>query len=195
MSKKSIFSAFVLSAALFSTSAFAQGMYIAGDLGNAVPSSIKSDLDSQLAALGNANINSSMTNGTAMSGALGYQFNQNFAVEAGYFNSGTLTYSGTATGKTLKFESKLTGMRLGVLGTAPLTDKFSLVGKLGYSFNTVESKGTSNTTSITISETMNGLDYGVSAMYKLVDNISVKIGYESVANKVNALLVGVQIKF
>ena len=74
-------------------------------------------------------------------------------------------------------------------------DKFSLVGKLGYSFNTVESKGTSNTTSITISETMNGLDYGVSAMYKLVDNISVKIGYESVANKVNALLVGVQIKF
>jgi OOP family OmpA-OmpF porin len=196
MSKKSIFSVFVLSAALFSTSAFAQGMYIAGSAGMGIAgSSVKTDTDALLVALGVANLKSSVTDGTAMEGTLGYAFNPNFAAEVGYFNSGTLSYSGTGTGKTLKSDIKVTGIRLAAVGIAPITDQFSIYGKLGYGILTTDNTGTVNTTAFSSSEKKNIVGYGVGVMYKLVDNISLKASYEMIASDVSAFLVGVQIMF
>jgi len=197
MSKKSIFSALVFSAALFSTSAFAQGMYIAGSAGlGMAASSIKSDLDAVMKAAGITNINSSMANGTALNGALGYEFNSNFAAEAGYFNSGTLAYTATGTGATtIKSDTTVTGFQLAAVGTAPLSDKFAIFGKVGYSILTVDSAVTIGTVKSTASEKKNGIGYGFGASYKLVDNISIKASYEMITSDVSAFLVGVQIKF
>ncbi len=199
MSKKSILSAFVFSAALFSTSAFAQGMYIAGSAGLGIPaSSVKTDLDAALKAAGAANINTSIANGTSMDGTLGYAFNPNFAAEVGYFNSGTLAYSGTYTGATIKTDIKVTGFRLAVVGIAPLSEQFSVFGKVGYGMFTTESAITVTKTasvSSSTSENKNSIGYGAGVMYKLVDNISLKASYEMIASDVSAFLVGVQIKF
>ena len=196
MSKKSILSVLVFSAALFSTSAFAQGVYIAGSAGlGMAASSLKTDNDAVLKAKGYSNLNTSVTNGTAMDGTLGYSFSPNFAAEVGYFNSGTLAYSGTYTGGTVKSDIKVTGFRLAVVGIAPLSEQFSIFGKLGYGMYTTENALTIGGASTTTSENKNSIGYGAGVMYKLVDNISLKASYEMIASDVSAFLVGVQIKF
>lgn len=197
MSSKPIVSALILSAALFSTSAFAQGMYIAGSAGSGMAaSSVKTDLDTAITAGGVKGIKSSISDGTAMSGSLGYEYNPNFAAEAGYFNSGTLAYKATGTGvATIKADTKVTGFQLAAVGTAPLSDKFSVFGKLGYSILTTKSDITIGTVKSTASEKNNGFGYGLGASYRLVDNIRVKASYEMISSDVSAFLVGVQIKF
>jgi len=80
MCHKTIVSALILSGAFFSTSAFAQGMYVAGSAGLGIAaSSIKTDLDTVITAREVKSIKSSMSDGTAMNGALGYEYNPNFA--------------------------------------------------------------------------------------------------------------------
>ena len=197
MSSKSIVSALILSGAFFSTSAFAQGMYIAGSAGSGMAaSSVKTDLDTAITAGGVKGIKSSISDGTAMSGVLGYEYNPNFAAEAGYLNSGTLAYKATGTGvATIKADTKVTGFQLAAVGTAPLSDKFSVFGKLGYSFLTTKSDITIGTVKSTASEKNNGLGFGLGASYKLADNIRVKASYEMISSDVSAFLVGVQIKF
>ena len=198
MSKKLIVSAFVFSAALFSTTAFAQGVYIAGSAGlGMAASSLKTDFDAAYKTVGLTNINSSVANGTAMDGTLGYAFSPNFAAEVGYFNSGTLAYSGTYTGGTLKSDTTVTGFRLSVVGIAPLSEQFSVFGKLGYGMYTTDSTtaATISTTATKTSVNKNSIGYGAGIMYKLVDNISLKASYEMIASDVSAFLVGVQIKF
>jgi OOP family OmpA-OmpF porin len=197
MYQKTILSALILSGALFSTSVFAQGMYIAGSAGSGMAaSSIKTDLDTALTAGGIKSIKSSISDGTAMSGALGYEYNSNFAAEAGYFNSGTLAYKATGTGvASIKSDTKVTGFQLAAVGTAPLSDKFSVFGKLGYSFLTTKSDITIGTVKSTASEKNNGVGFGLGASYKLTDNIRVKASYEMISSDVSAFMVGVQIKF
>lgn len=167
MSKKSIVSAFVFSAALFSTTAFAQGVYIAGSAGSGMAaSSLKTDLDAAYKTAGLTNINSSVANGIAMDGTLGYAFSPNFAAEVGYFNSGTLAYSGTHTGGTLKSDTTVTGFRLSVVGIAPLSEQFSVFGKLGYGMYTTDSTtaATISTTATKTSVNKNSIGYGAGIM-------------------------------
>ena len=114
-------------------STFAEGMYLAGSLGSSMPTStVKSDVDIALISAGATNLSSSMGNGTAMKFLVGYDFNPNLAIEGGYFDSGTMTYSGTATGATISADVKATGLQVALLGIAPINDKFSLFAKVGY---------------------------------------------------------------
>ena len=71
----------------------------------------------------------------------GYQLNKNFALEAGYFDLGQFGYSataydpitnlpvGTKTGKI-----KLKGFNFDVLGSMPVANKFSVLGRLGLNY-------------------------------------------------------------
>ena len=197
MAKKTIVSALILSGALFSASAFAQGMYVAGSAGLGIAaSSVKTDLDTALTAGGIKSIKSSMSDGTAMNAALGYEYNPNLSAEVGYFNSGTLSYTATGTGvASIKADTKVTGFQLAAVGTNPLNDKFSVFGKVGYSFLTTKSAVTIGTVKSTVSDKNNGIGFGFGASYKLVDNIRIKASYEMITSDVSALLVGVQIKF
>jgi OOP family OmpA-OmpF porin len=197
MTKKTIVSTLIFSGALLATSAFAQGVYVAGSAGLGIAaSSVRTDLDTALTAGGIKSIKSSMSDGTAMNAALGYEYNPNFAAEVGYFDSGTLDYTATGTGvASIKSETKVTGFQLAAVGTTPLNDKFSVFGKLGYSFLTTKSNITIGTVKSAASAKNNGVGFGLGATYKLVDNISVKASYEMIASDVSAFLVGVQIKF
>jgi OOP family OmpA-OmpF porin len=62
----------------------------------------------------------------------GYQFNRNFALEAGYFNLGKFSYrSATSAANTLNGTYEVDGLNLDLIGTLPLTERFSAFGRIG----------------------------------------------------------------
>jgi OOP family OmpA-OmpF porin len=65
----------------------------------------------------------------------GYQLNNNFAVEAGYFDLGEFGYTATtAPAGTLVGKIKLKGLNFDVVGKVPLADKFSAFGRVGLNY-------------------------------------------------------------
>ena len=62
----------------------------------------------------------------------GYQFNRNFALEAGYFNLGQFGFTSTTVpAGTLTGQIKLQGLNLDLVGTLPLTARLSAIGRVG----------------------------------------------------------------
>ncbi len=62
----------------------------------------------------------------------GYQFNRNFAVEAGYFNLGKFGFTSTTVpAGTLSGSIKLQGLNLDLVGTLPLTQRLSAIARVG----------------------------------------------------------------
>lgn len=65
----------------------------------------------------------------------GYQFNKNIALEGGYFNLGNFGYTAnTVPTGTLNGNIKLRGLNLDVVGTLPITDRFSAFGRVGANY-------------------------------------------------------------
>jgi OOP family OmpA-OmpF porin len=65
----------------------------------------------------------------------GYQFNKNFALEAGYFNLGKFGYTATTMpAGTLTGNIKLQGLNIDAVGIMPINDKFSAFGRLGLQY-------------------------------------------------------------
>lgn len=70
--------------------------------------------------------------GTAYKLFGGYQINRNFAVEAGYFNLGKFGFqSTTVPAGSLSGQIKLQGLNLDLVGTLPLTERLSVLGRVG----------------------------------------------------------------
>jgi OOP family OmpA-OmpF porin len=61
----------------------------------------------------------------------GYQFNRNFAIEAGYFNLGKFTYVAKSPNGTLNGTYEVEGLNLDLIGTLPLSERFSAFGRIG----------------------------------------------------------------
>ena len=62
----------------------------------------------------------------------GYQFNRNIALEVGYFHLGQFGFtSTTAPAGTLNGTMKVQGYNLDLVGTMPVTDRFSLLARVG----------------------------------------------------------------
>jgi len=65
----------------------------------------------------------------------GYQLNKNFAVEGGYFDLGKFGYSATTVpAGTLNGNMKVRGLNLDLVGTLPMTEKFSVFGRVGVNY-------------------------------------------------------------
>ena len=65
----------------------------------------------------------------------GYQFNKNIAVEGGLFTLGKFGYQATTTpAGTLNGEAKVRGLNLDLVGTLPITGKFSVIGRAGLTY-------------------------------------------------------------
>jgi OOP family OmpA-OmpF porin len=63
---------------------------------------------------------------------LGYQFNRNVGLEASFFNLGKFNYHATTSnGGTLDGETKIQGGGLDVVGALPLSESWSLLGRVG----------------------------------------------------------------
>lgn len=61
----------------------------------------------------------------------GYQLNQNFAVEAGYFNLGRFTYATSLPAGTMTGRYETEGLNLDLVGTMPLGARWSALARLG----------------------------------------------------------------
>lgn len=62
----------------------------------------------------------------------GYQINRNFALEAGYFNLGKFGFqSTTVPAGSLSGQIKLQGLNLDLVGTLPVTERLSVLGRVG----------------------------------------------------------------
>lgn len=62
----------------------------------------------------------------------GYQFNRNFALEGGYFNLGKFGFTSTTVpAGTLTGQIKLQGLNLDLVGTLPLSERFSAIARVG----------------------------------------------------------------
>ena len=62
----------------------------------------------------------------------GYQLNRNFALEGGYFNLGKFGFTSTTVpAGTLNGQIKLQGLNLDLVGTLPLTERLSAIGRVG----------------------------------------------------------------
>lgn len=65
----------------------------------------------------------------------GYRINQNFAVEGGYFDLGKFDFkASTVPAGTLNGDIKLRGFHIDALGMLPLTEKFSVFGRVGVNY-------------------------------------------------------------
>ena len=65
----------------------------------------------------------------------GYQFNRNFGLEAGYFDLGKFSFKSTTTpAGTLNGQIKLQGVNLDLVGTLPLSERFSAIGRVGVQY-------------------------------------------------------------
>jgi OOP family OmpA-OmpF porin len=62
----------------------------------------------------------------------GYQFNRNFALEAGYFDLGKFGFNATTLpAGTLNGQIQLRGLNLDLVGALPLGDRWSVLGRVG----------------------------------------------------------------
>jgi len=65
----------------------------------------------------------------------GYQFNKNFALEGGYFDLGKFGFKATTQPPgTLNGDIRLRGLNLDVIGSLPITEKFSVFARLGANY-------------------------------------------------------------
>ncbi|OIQ92505.1 outer membrane protein A precursor [mine drainage metagenome] len=75
----------------------------------------------------------------------GYQFNRNFAVEGGYFDLGRFGFTATTVpAGTLFGNIKLRGLNLDLVGTVPITEKFSAFGRVGVDYAQARDNFTGN---------------------------------------------------
>lgn len=62
----------------------------------------------------------------------GYQFSPNFALEGGYFDLGKFGFTATTVpAGTLTGDIRVRGINVDAVGTLPLTEKFSVIGRIG----------------------------------------------------------------
>ena len=96
----------------------------------------------------------------------GYQFNRNIAVEAGYFNLGKYDFTSTTVpAGTYRGQIRLQGANLDLVGTLPLSQRWSVLGRAGIQYANARDNFQS-TGSVRIpnaSPSQNALNYKVGA--------------------------------
>jgi len=92
------------------------------------------------ASIGTADLNDDFdglaidTDSTAYRLTVGWRFNENFAIEGGYHNFGDFEQQIDINGNPASINLSADGFTLGIAGALPLSDKFSLTGRLGMFF-------------------------------------------------------------
>ena len=125
-------------AALAAPAASAQntGWYAGGNIGESAATIDDGRIRSGLAGqgLGTTGL-SNRDRDTYEQAVHGYQLNRNFGVEAGWFDLGKMGYTATTSPPgTLTGDVKFHGPYLDLVGTLPLTDRLSLLGRIGAAY-------------------------------------------------------------
>ena len=115
------------------------GWYVGGNLGQTRATIDDQRIDANLRAKG-FTFDSIADDKRSFGGKVfgGYQLNNFFAVEGGYFNLGKFGYTATTvpTG-TLRGDAKMQGLNLDLVGRLPITEGFSVFGRAGVNYASV----------------------------------------------------------
>src|SRR5665647_1718793 len=115
----------------------------------------------------------------------GYQFNKNFALEAGFFDLGQFGYTATTVPLgTLSGNIRLKGVNLDLVGILPLADKFSVFGRLGMQYAQVKDNFTTSGAVAALTNPNPNKDalnykFGVGAQYDFTKSVGLRVEAES----------------
>jgi OmpA-OmpF porin, OOP family len=114
----------------------------------------------------------------------GYQFNKNFALEAGYFDLGKFGFTAnTVPAGTLSGNIKLQGLNFDAVGMLPLADKFSVFGRLGLNYAQAKDNFTSTgavavPTNPNPSKNATNYEAGVGVQYDFTESLGMRVEAE-----------------
>jgi OmpA-OmpF porin, OOP family len=132
---------------------------------------------------------------TALSIFGGYQVNRNFGVEIAYTDLGQASISGP--GGNLRFEA--TGFEFLGVGTIPLTQQFSLYGKLGFFLWNADARGTVLGFPFSGSDDGTDLTFALGARYSFTRNLVGQLQWQRYADvadfDVDVIGVGLLFRF
>ena len=132
----------------------------------------------------------------------GYQYNKYFAVEGGYFDLGQFGFNtSTVPAGTFSGEIKLKGLNLDAVGILPITDKFSVFGRIGVTHiqanDSFVGTGAVNVLNPSPNSRDTNLKVGLGLQYALTDSLTLRSEIEryriddAVGNKGDVDLVSV----
>lgn len=125
---------------------------------------------------------------TSFGGFVGYSFNQNIAVEAGYRRLADFDLfvgNNTSVGVTLDQTA------VSAIGTLPLGSGFNVFGRLGY--NRVNATG--STSGFQAADSTSGVLYGIGAGYAFSPTVSARLELQKPSSDSTNVSVGVSFKF
>ena len=163
-------SALALSAMLASTQASAQ-FFIGGSIG-------QGDIDDEVTE---GLITSGTVDGkdTAFKIFGGYMFNRHFGVEAAYVNFGEATYSGDFFGSPVTGgKIEIDGFNLSAIGSAPITEQFSIFGKVGLFLWDAEASDTTAGLPFSAKDDGSDVSFGIGVGYNFSRNLGVRAEWE-----------------
>jgi OOP family OmpA-OmpF porin len=113
----------------------------------------------------------------------GYQLNRHFAVEGGYFDLGRFGFSTTTVPPgTLNGDIKLKGINLDLVGTLPVSERFSIFGRIGVARSqandTFTGTGAVNVLNPSPSARSNNLKVGLGLDYAFTPSLSLRTEIE-----------------
>lgn len=106
----------------------------------------------------------------------GYSFNRYFSTEVAYIDGGTFEVRDSVS----VLRVKDTGFVASLIGTAPLTDRFSLFAKLGYAFYDNDISLTSGNTRTSFKESHENPAYGAGAAFSFSERFGMRLEWETV---------------
>jgi opacity protein-like surface antigen len=169
-----------------------QGWYVYGAAGQTSGNGDQSTLDNALTSVGGIGFSSSLSTPTVYNLDIGYQVNQNLAVEGGYIGSTDETYN--AIGGNLvhpvSASARIAGWTLVAVGILPLDDqfsvmglsvpdRFSLLGKIGVSGIKDSATVTGPNGTVSADSTKNDITYGIGVKYDFTDTTSMRLCLDS----------------
>jgi len=119
----------------------------------------------------------------------GYQIQENIALEVNYRN--LFRFNHDIVNHPVDMDVKGYHTGVSVLGSLPLSNGFSLYGRLGY--NRLESRASHPTGNLTDSE--NRAIYGIGVSYAITPSISARIEAQKPISDLNNVSAGVSFKF
>ena len=165
------------------------GPYIGGNIGRTRADFNNDSINQTLAGQGFRVDSSTADNsGTGYKLFGGYQLNRNFAVEGGYFDLGKSSYSINATQLiggalgTFNGETRVRGLNLDLVGMLPLSDRFSVLGRVGAAY--AQSRANFNSTGSVPANTSNSrrndtnLKVGLGLQYAITEALAVRAEIE-----------------
>jgi OmpA-OmpF porin, OOP family len=149
------------------------GFYIGGGAGQSSMLDLSNTCNNRLPA-GGITVTSCDNKGVAWKGFAGYQFIRYFGVELGYYDFGKGTIK-TAGGDA---EFKARGPYVGIVATAPMTDKLSIIGRLGAIRWSTKLNGSAGSGITSASD--NGINgsFGAGVEYMFTDSFGVRAEFE-----------------